>query len=280
MNKDSAYQQLRSHLAYLNLAAAAEALPTHLERARQNREGHTEFLEELLRVEVETTEQRRWATRLKLANFPTRWQLEDFDFGAQPSINEKLIRELVTGAYLADATNVLFIGPPGVGKTMLAVILGRAAVDTGHKVYYTTAADLAARCRKAALQGRWARTMRFFQHPESVDHRRTGLPANAGRRRRHTFPSDLQTLRKRIDHPHHQPRRDIMGRDLLRSHHRRGHARPAPPQERGIHHHRGQLPPQKLPSTSQKTPTERRPTNLKPPNPGWGISVIDSGENR
>ena len=166
MNKDSAYQQLRSHLAYLNLAAAAEALPTHLERARQNREGHTEFLEELLRVEVETTEQRRWATRLKLANFPTRWQLEDFDFGAQPSINEKLIRELVTGAYLADATNVLFIGPPGVGKTMLAVILGRAAVDTGHKVYYTTAADLAARCRKAALQGRWARTMRFFNTPK------------------------------------------------------------------------------------------------------------------
>ena len=85
----------------------------------------------------------------------------DFDFGAQPSINEKLVRELTTGGYLADATNVLLIGPPGVGKTMLAVILGRAAVDTGHKVYYTTAADLAARCRKAALQGKWARTMRF-----------------------------------------------------------------------------------------------------------------------
>ena len=166
MNKDSVYQQLRSHLAYLGLAAASEALPTHLEQARHNRAGHTEFLEGLLRVEVETTEQRRWTTRLKLANFPTRWKLEDFDFGAQPSIDEKLIRELATGAYLADATNVLFIGPPRVGKTMLAVILGRAAVDTGHKVYYTTAADLAAGCRKAALQGRWARTMRFFNTPK------------------------------------------------------------------------------------------------------------------
>ncbi len=49
---------------------------------------------------------------------------------------------------------------------MLAVILGRAAVDTGHQVYYTTAADLAARCRKAALQGRWARTIRFFNTPK------------------------------------------------------------------------------------------------------------------
>ena len=72
MNKDSVYQQLRSHLAYLNLTAAAETLPTHLDQARQHNIGHTQFLEELLRVEVETTEQRRWATRLKLANFPTR----------------------------------------------------------------------------------------------------------------------------------------------------------------------------------------------------------------
>jgi len=164
--KQSTYQQLRSHLAYLNLAAAAEALPTHLDQARQHDIGHTQFLEGLLRVEVETTEQRRWETRLKLANFPTRWQLGDFDFSAQPSIDEKLVRELASGAYLADATNVLFIGPPGVGKTMLAVILGRAAVDTGHKVYYTTAADLAARCRKAALQGKWARTIRFFNTPK------------------------------------------------------------------------------------------------------------------
>ena len=75
------------------------------------------------------------------------------------------MRELAAGAYLADATNVLFIGPPGVGKTMLAVILGRAAVDGGHRVYYTTATDLAARCRKAALEGRWAPTMRFFSGP-------------------------------------------------------------------------------------------------------------------
>ena len=165
MNKDSLYQQLRSHLAYLKLSAAAEALPAQLDAARDTNTGHTEFLAELLAIEVEATEQRRWDTRMRLANFPAPWTIDDFDFGAQPTVDEAMIRELATCRFLDDATNVLFIGPPGVGKTMLAIALGHAAVDAGHRVYYTTAADLAQRCRKAALEGRWAATMRFFNGP-------------------------------------------------------------------------------------------------------------------
>jgi len=162
---DSVYQQLRSHLTYLKLGAAAEALPGHLEAARADKVGHTEFLERLLRVEVDATEQRRWEGRMRFANFPAPWRIDDFDFSAQPSVDEALIRDLATGGYLDDATNVLFIGPPGVGKTMLSIALGHAAVDTGHRVYYTTAADLAARCRRAALEGRWEPTMRFLNGP-------------------------------------------------------------------------------------------------------------------
>jgi DNA replication protein DnaC len=60
---------------------------------------------------------------------------------------------------------VLFIGPPGVGKTMLAIALGHAAVDTRYRTYYCTATDLAARCRRAAIEGRWATTVRFFCGP-------------------------------------------------------------------------------------------------------------------
>ena len=162
---DSVYQQLRGHLGYLKLTAAAEALPEALEQVRDHKTGHTEFVEQLLGIEVDATEQRRLNARMRFANFPAPWTINDFDFTAQPTIDETLIRELGTCSFLDDATNVLFIGPPGVGKTMLAIALGHAAVAAGHRVCYTTAADLAARCRKAALEGRWAPTVRFFNGP-------------------------------------------------------------------------------------------------------------------
>ncbi|MFF5575670.1 ATP-binding protein [Streptomyces luteogriseus] len=64
------------------------------------------------------------------------------------------------------ASNAPFVGPPGVGKTMLPVARGRAAVDAGHRVNFTTAAELAASCHKAALEGRWKTCMRFFAGPK------------------------------------------------------------------------------------------------------------------
>jgi hypothetical protein len=102
---------------------------------------------------------------MRFANFPAPWRLEDFDFTAQPSIDEPLIRDLATCRYTEDATNIMLIGPPGVGKTHLAIGLGHKAAEAGYRTYYTTAADLAARCRKAAIEGRWANTMRFFKGP-------------------------------------------------------------------------------------------------------------------
>lgn len=165
MTETSAYQKVRSHLAYLRLQDAAEALPRELDRAAAEKSGHTAFLERLLDVEVTATEARRLSGRRRFASFPAPWRLEDFDFDAQPAVDRKLIEELGTLRFIEEAANVLLIGPPGVGKTMLALGLGHRAVEAGHRVYYTTAAELAARCHRAAIEGRWATTMRFYAGP-------------------------------------------------------------------------------------------------------------------
>ena len=161
----SLYQQLRGHLAVLKLDAAAAALPSVLETATAEKWTMTATLEHLLKVEVDATEARRLAGRMRFACLPTGATLADFDFDAAPGLDQALIRELGTCAYLESATNVMLVGPPGTGKTHLAVGLAHAAVHAGYRTYVTTAADLAARCHKAAIEGRWSTTMRFFAGP-------------------------------------------------------------------------------------------------------------------
>lgn len=160
------YQRLRAHLAFLRLLDAAEALPGVLDAAREQQLSPTATLERLLAVEVAATETRRLASRLRFACLPAPWTLADFDYTAQPGVDQALVRELATLRFLDDGSNVLVVGPPGVGKTMLAVGLARAAAEAGHRVYFTTAPDLAARSRKAAIEGRWATMMRFYAGPK------------------------------------------------------------------------------------------------------------------
>jgi DNA replication protein DnaC len=161
----SLYQQLRGHLAVLKLHDAAEALPAVLDQARTEDLTMTAALERLLAIEVTANQARRLAGRLRFASLPTPATLEDFDYDAAPAVDPKLIAELATCRYLENATNVLLTGPPGLGKTHLAVGLARKAAEAGYRTYFTTAADLAARCHRAALEGRWATTMRFFNGP-------------------------------------------------------------------------------------------------------------------
>ena len=100
------------------------------------------------------------------SSFPAVKTLEDFDFKFQPSVDQRLVRELATGRFLSQADNVLIFGAPGVGKTHLAIALGRAAVEAGHSVLFTSATALLAALAKAETDGQLADRLMFFSKPK------------------------------------------------------------------------------------------------------------------
>ena len=119
MSEARRYQQLRAHFSYLKLDNAAEALPRVLDEVRHENLSMTAALERLLEIEVNATEARRLAGRLRFACLPDPWTLSDFDFAAQPGVDEKLIRDLATLRFLDD------IGNPGYQNMLSAVAVRR-----------------------------------------------------------------------------------------------------------------------------------------------------------
>ena len=161
------YEDLAQNgLERLGLLVAREHLDSAAQRAAAEGWSYTHFLGYLLDGELSERHRRRVALNLKFAKFPYLKDLDGFDFSAQPSVDRRVIDELATGRYLSEGRNVVLLGPPGVGKTHLAVALGVKVAEMGHRVYFTTAMDLAHRLTKAVDTNRLHRQLNALMQPK------------------------------------------------------------------------------------------------------------------
>ena len=158
--------RVEDSLLRLRLGAVAQRLDALLSEAARKEPAYLDFLDGLLREELDAKQKKRVAMGIQIAHFPVAKTLDEFDFKFQPSIDAKLVRELATGRFIASAENVLLFGPPGVGKSHLAIALGRAAIETGHTVLFVTATALIAALAKAHAEGRLADQLAFYAKPK------------------------------------------------------------------------------------------------------------------
>ena len=147
-----------SDLAWLCRALKAPSLAASIdrlaERARAEGWTHEEFLAACLEREVASRQDHGGESRIKTARFPARKTIEDFDFDHQRSLKREVISHLGTLDFVAGQDNVIFLGPPGTGKTHLATALGIRACQAGHRVAFATAAEWVSRLGEAHSAGR------------------------------------------------------------------------------------------------------------------------------
>lgn len=153
-------------LVDLGLMTAASRLDVIAQQAAAGSWSYTHFLGFLLDTELRERYKKRVELNLLFAHFPYHKRMVDFDFSAQPSIDRRLIDELATGRYLSEGRNIVLLGPPGVGKTHLAIALGIMVAEMGNRVYFTTAIDLARKLTKAVDSNRLHRELNALMQPK------------------------------------------------------------------------------------------------------------------
>jgi DNA replication protein DnaC len=166
MDLDPVEERVTNALKRLQLTHLRETLPAVLSEAAKGSWTYLEFLDRILQREVDSKQGKRIRMGLQIAHFPCVRTLEEFDFASQPSVDERLIRELSTGNFLAHGETVLLFGAPGVGKTHLAIGLGRKIVEQGHTVRFTTATGLLSVLGKAESEGSLSEKLTEFAKPK------------------------------------------------------------------------------------------------------------------
>jgi len=165
MPAPSLRDRLRAQLADLKMPGALEALDDILRRADSGELAAGEAMSALLGSHITLRNQRRLQTAMRSARLPAVKTLADFDFSFQPSVKRDQLESLHTLSFIERRENVVFLGPPGVGKTHLAVSLAVAAAEGGRRVYYATLADLITSLEDAQQAGRLSHRLRTLVFP-------------------------------------------------------------------------------------------------------------------
>jgi DNA replication protein DnaC len=147
----------------LTAPAAARALPKLAERARAEEWSYERFTEALLQTEVASRDGHGGEARIRAARFPARKTLDEFDFSFQRSVQKTLVLHLGQLDFVAGKDNIVLLGPPGTGKSHLAIALGIRACLAGHRVLFATATDWVARLGDAQRAGRLAEELRRLE---------------------------------------------------------------------------------------------------------------------
>jgi DNA replication protein DnaC len=161
-------ERLPAMLTRLKLTALRERLDTLLDEAARAELNLREALTYLCEAEIAHQDPRRIQMGLSLAKFPFVRTCEGFDYEAQPAVDPKPIRALATGRWIANGDAVLLLGPPGVGKTHLAVALGREAIIRGYSVLFTTATALMTALSQAHARGRLEERLSHYSKPKRL----------------------------------------------------------------------------------------------------------------
>jgi len=162
MNHSTLHQLLKK----LHLSGLSETLSVRLQEAAANRLSHADFLELVLQDELNIRGQRLLKRRVVAADFRQLRPLDEFDWSFNPSIDRKLIFELAAGQFIRQHTDVLFVGPPGVGKTFLAQAIAYEAVKMGFTVYYRSIFDLVRDFIREEAFGHQEKLLRKYLTPE------------------------------------------------------------------------------------------------------------------
>jgi DNA replication protein DnaC len=158
--------ELEGMLTRLKLTAIRDQLDTLLDQASRADMTLREALHLLCAAEVARKDERRIQMGMSIAKFPCVRTLEGFEFEAQPSIDPKLVRELATSRWVANGDTVLLLGPPGVGKTHLAVALGREAILRGYSTLFASATSIVTQLVRAHAEGRLEEKLTHLAKPK------------------------------------------------------------------------------------------------------------------